>query len=173
MRAHEVYELTTRGGTTDFAAAVRVCERVGSYCLLGGLAVNCYVEPVYTVDADFVVVASKYDELKRELAKSGFSLTEFPYSINAHSATSDLRIQFTTDPRYQAFIERAQEKEVLGVKVRVAALEDVVQGKLWAYSDPERRLTKRKKDELDLLRLAEAYPHLRNGYPPELRQQFE
>lgn len=48
--------------------------------------------------------------------------------------------------------------KVLGVRVRFACLEDVTRGKLWAYGDPRRRLIKRKKDELDLIRLAEAYP---------------
>ena len=49
-----------------------------------------------------------------------------------------------------------------------ACLEDVVQGKLWAYRDPARRFSKRKKDELDLIRLAEAYPNLRNLLPRDL-----
>jgi hypothetical protein len=41
-----------------------------------------------------------------------------------------------------------------------------------AWSDPRRRLSKRKKDELDLIRLAEAYPTLKASYPPELSQQL-
>ena len=61
---------------------------------------------------------------------------------------------------------------MLGVRLPVAVLEDLVQGKLWAYSDPERRLTKRKKDELDLLRLAEKFPYLKKLYPEELRKQL-
>ena len=62
---------------------------------------------------------------------------------------------------------------VLGIRVKVACREDVTQGKLWAYSDPRRRLSKRKKDELDLIRLAEAYPELKSLYPSELREQLE
>jgi hypothetical protein len=57
--------------------------------------------------------------------------------------------------------------------VRVACLEDVTRGKLWAYGDPRRRLSKRKKDELDLIRLAEKYPELKFQYPDELRNQLE
>ena len=93
--------------------------------------------------------------------------------MNARPPGSDLRIQFTTDERYQAFLPRSVEAEVLGVRVRVACLEDVTQGKLWAYGDPRRRLSKRKKDELDLIRLAEAYPMLRAQYPAELQQQLD
>ncbi|MGH9794032.1 MAG: hypothetical protein ACRD5G_04595 [Candidatus Acidiferrales bacterium] len=173
MTADEVYELTTKGGATDFAKVVEICRRVGDYCLVGGLAVNCYVEPVYTVDADFVIVAARTAELKRHLTAAGFAVEEFAHSVNAQAPPSELRIQFTTDPRYQAIIGRAEERIVLGVPTRVARLEDVVQGKLWAYVDPQPRMIRRKKDELDLLRLAERYPHLRETYPPELRQQFQ
>jgi hypothetical protein len=55
--------------------------------------------------------------------------------------------------------------------VKVACREDVTQGKLWAYGDPH--LSKRKKDELDLIRLAEAYPELKSLYPSELREQLD
>ena len=65
------------------------------------------------------------------------------------------------------------EATVLGIRVKVACREDVAQGKLWAYSDPRRRLSKRKKDELDLIRLAEAYPDLKSLYPTELLDQMD
>jgi len=173
MKTEEVYELATRGGATDFAKVIEICRRLGPYCLVDGLAVNCYVEPVYTMDADFVIVAARTSALKQELIASGFQVDEFPHSLNAQAPPSELRIQFTTDPRYQAFLSRAEDKAVLGVLTRVARVEDVVQGKLWAYLDPQRRMTKRKKDELDLLRLAEKYPHLKELYPPELRKQLD
>jgi hypothetical protein len=86
---------------------------------------------------------------------------------------SQLRIQFTTDDRYQAFLARSVDAVVLEVHVKIACLEDVTQGKLWAYSDPRRRLSKRKKDELDLIRLAEAYPQLKSLYPADLREQLD
>jgi hypothetical protein len=154
MTAVEAYELTTQGGATDFARFIEACQSFGSYCLIGGLAVNCYVEPVYTLDADIVV-------------------REHPHSVNARAAGIDLRIQFIRDERYQAFLPRCVDGDVLGLRVKVANLEDVVQGKLWAYSDPQRRLSKRKKDELDLIRLAEAYPALKSLYPIELSEQMD
>lgn len=151
MTALEAYELTTAGGGSDFARVIAACESFGPYCLIGGLAVNCYVEPVYTLDADLVMAR--------------------PGAVPAPE--SQLRIQFTTDARYQAFLSRAVEADVLGVRVKVACLEDVTQGKLWAYGDSRRRLSKRKKDELDLIRLAESYPVLKECYPSELREQLE
>jgi hypothetical protein len=155
VTALEAYELTTRGGATDFARLIEACESFGPYCLIGGLAVNCYVEPVYTLDVNVVVSESSLP------------------SVNALAPGSELRIQFTTDERYQAFPGRAVEAEVLGVRVRIAGLEDVTRGKLWAYGDPQRRLSKRKKDELDLIRLAEAHPELRSLYPRELQEQLD
>ena len=173
MTALEAYELTTRGGTTDFARLIGACESFGLYCLIGGLAVNCYVEPVYTLDADIVVIASNLPKLSAYLQEQGYKTEEHPHSVNALAPGSQLRIQFTTDQRYQAFLARSVEAEVLGVRVRVACLEDVTRGKLWAYSDRRRRLSKRKKDELDLIRLAEAHPELRSLYPSELQEQLD
>ncbi len=161
MTAAEVYELTTQGGATDFAQLIQACEPFGPYCLIGGLAVNCYVEPVYTLDADLVIASAS-------LAALGGR-----YPMNATAPGSKLRIQFTTDDRYQAFLARSVEAEVLDVRVRVASLEDVTQGKLWAFADPNRRFGKRKEDELDLIRLAESYPHLKALYPGPLLELIE
>jgi hypothetical protein len=173
MTAVEAYELTTQGGATDFAHLIWACESFGAYCLIGGLAVNCYVEPVYTLDADIVVIAATLPDLVAHLEEQRFTTEVHAHSVNALAPESKLRIQFTTDERYQAFLARCVEAEVLGVRAKIACLEDVMQGKLWAYSDPRRRLSKRKKDELDLIRLAEAYPQLKTLYPRELRDQIE
>lgn len=173
MTAAEVYELTTHGGATDFARPIAACESFGPYCLIGGLAVNYYVEPVYTLDASIVVIASNLSRLAAHLQEQGFKSEEHPHSVNVLAPGSELRVQFTTEERYQPFLARPVEAEVLGVRVRVACLEDVTRGKLWAYSDPQRRLSKRKKDELDLIRLAEAHPELKSLYPAELKEQLD
>lgn len=173
MTAAEAYELTTRGGATDFARLVRACELISSYCLIGDFAVNCYVEPVYTLDADLVVIGSGLAKLAEYLGEQGFKLEEHPHSLNLFTQDSELRIQFTKDERYQAFLARSIDAEVLGIRVKIASLEDVTQGKLWAFGDPRRRLSKRKKDELDLIRLAEKYPELAAAYPSELREQLD
>ena len=169
----EAYELATQGGATDFARVIAACQLFGPYCLIGGLAVNCYVEPIYTLDADLVVVAKNLRSLTADLEQHGFAIEEHAHSVNATPAGSELRIQITTDERYQPFLNRSIEAEVLGLRVRVASVDDVARGKLWAYLDPQRRLSKRKKDELDLIRLAEAYPALKEIYPPELTDLIE
>jgi hypothetical protein len=173
MTAEEVYDSVTNGGASDFAAAAEICNRFGPWCLIGGLAVNCHAEPVYTIDADFVVVAARIENVRSALANAGFTLQTFPHPMNARRAGSKLSLQFTTDPRYQDFPARAERREVLGLPIPVASLNDVVRGKIWAWQDKERRVTKRKKDELDLLRLAEAHPALRSAMPPEIVRQLQ
>jgi hypothetical protein len=173
VTAAEAYELTTQGGTTDFARVIAACEVLGSWCLIGGLAVNAFVEPLYTLDADLVVVASGLRGLAENLKEQGFVMEEYEHSLNTQGPGSHLRIQFTTYARYQAFLARSVEAVVLGIPVRVACLQDTTQGKLWAYSDPKRRFSKRKKDELDLIRLAEAWPELRAMYPKELLELID
>ncbi len=171
MTASEVFESVTGSGSSDFAILVRILDKHGSWCLIGGLAVNCYVEPVYTLDADIVVISTELPAIRNELVAAGFAVDEFPHSLNARMAGSDLRIQFTLDPRYQDFLKQSHMVEVLGQRVPVASLADVVRGKIWAWSDKNRRATKRKKDELDLMRILEAYPETRNLMPDAIKNQ--
>ena len=173
MTASEIFEAITGSGSSDFATLVAILSRRGAWCLIGGLAVNCYVEPVYTLDADIVVAVSELPTIKNDLIHAGFLVEEFPHSLNAAMPKSDLRIQFTLDSRYQDFVNDTKVHEVLGQQVPVASLENIVAGKIWAWSDERRRLSKRKKDELDLIRIAEAYPDFREVMPGEIRQQLE
>ena len=73
MTATEIYESVTNGGASDFAEVVAVLNRNRPWCLIGGLAVNCYVEPVYTVDVDLVAVAANLERIARELELPGFA----------------------------------------------------------------------------------------------------
>src|SRR5712675_1371898 len=84
MTASEVFESVTGSGSSDFALLVTILNAHGSWCLIGGLAVNCYVEPVYTLDADIVVISSELRAIQKELIASGFSVEEFPHSLNAN-----------------------------------------------------------------------------------------
>lgn len=171
MTESEVFEFVTGSGSSDFAVLIGILNQHGGWCLIGGLAVNCYVEPVYTLDADIVVVSSELPSIKVELLQSGFTVEEFPHSMNARMPGSDLRIQLTLDPRYQSFLKDAQPRKVLGYDVPVASLADVIAGKTWAWSDQKRRATKRKKDELDLMRILEAYPETRSLMPEQIKSQ--
>jgi hypothetical protein len=60
----------------------------------------------------------------------------------------------------------------MGYEMKVAAVEDVLQGKIWAYFDEQRRKSKRQKDLADIFRLIEAYPHLKELLPESLKTEF-
>ena len=173
MTATEIFESVTNGGSSDFALLVQVLDSHGSWCLVGGLAVNCYVSPVFTTDADIVVASSELSDIQAELIARGFEVKEHEHSVNAQMKGSELRIQFTIDQRYQKFLADTEMKTILGELVPVTSLENIVRRKVWAWSDPKRRLSKRKKDELDLIRIAEKYPEVRKLMPPAITNQLE
>ncbi len=171
MTESEIFESVTGSGSSDFAALVQILDRHGKWCLIGGLAANCFVEPVYTLDAHVVVTAAALSVITNDLKTAGFVTEEFPHSLNARMPGSDLRIQLTLDARYQEFVKNAGRQSVLGLQVPVASLNDVIRGKVWAWTDENRRPSKRKKDELDLMRILEAYPETRELMPEEIARQ--
>jgi len=137
------------------------------YCVIGGQAVNAYVEPLVSLDLDLVAAVDQLDQVESLLRRS-FQVKSFPHSLNVSLADSDLRVQIQTDPRYAPFPARAMPQSVLGLVLPVARLEDVLQGKVWAAQDPTRRASKRQKDLADIARLLEAYPTLHEQVPPEI-----
>lgn len=139
------------------------------YCIIGGLAVNAYAEPVVSLDLDIVAAVDNIPAICDEAQKKGLKIETFEHSINLASPDSDLRIQIQTDSRYQDFLSVAQEKDVLGYKMKVAKIEDVLKGKLWAYMDQSRRKSKRQKDLADIYRIVEKFPQLENLLPPEIK----
>jgi hypothetical protein len=137
------------------------------FCLVGGQAVNAYVEPVVSLDLDVAVAAEDLEATER-LLTSRYKVVRFPHSLNVSMAGSDLRAQIQTDPRYAAFVPHAEPREVLGLVLPVASVEDVLQGKIWAVQDPGRRASKRQKDLADIARLIEFRPELRARVPPDV-----
>ena len=151
---------------------LRLLESNGaSYCLIGGQAVNAYAEPVVSLDLDVVIATEQVDAIERLLAER-FVVKRFSHSINVSAPGSDLRVQIQTDPRYLEFLAGAVEKDVLGLKFRVARLEDVFQGKIWAAMDETRRPSKRQKDLADIARLIEINPDLTGRIPPEILEKL-
>lgn len=137
------------------------------FCAIGGQAVNAYVDPVVSLDLDLVIALEQLEQVE-VLLSTHFEVKRFPHSLNISLKDSDLRIQIQTDARYFAFVHRASIQEVLGVSLPVASIEDVLQGKIWAFQDPARRASKRQKDLADITRLLEAYPDLRSQVPDDI-----
>jgi hypothetical protein len=148
------------------------------YCVIGGQAVNAYVEPLVSLDLDLAVAVDQLEEVE-VLLQCHFDLRRFPHSLNIGMPGSDLRIQIQTDERYSSFVEGATLQTVLGMTLPVARVEDVLQGKIWAVMDPERspyRMlregSKRQKDLADIARILEEYPDLRTRVPQEIRARL-
>ena len=141
------------------------------YCVIGGLAVNAFTEPVVSLDLNLVVALEDIDRICDEAADR-FNVKEFEHSINLGTPDSNLRIQIQTDPEYRDFIGRATERAVLGYRMKVAAVEDVLTGKVRAYLDKSRGRSKRIKDLADISRLIESYPKLIDKVPSEIRKEL-
>jgi hypothetical protein len=75
-----------------------------------------------------------------------------------------VRILLQLDPRYREFLHRASTRRVLGFDVPVAAVDDILRGKIWAA----RRGSKRQKDLADIARILETFPELHTSVPPEV-----
>jgi len=141
------------------------------YCVVGGIAVNAYVEPVVSLNLDFIATSTEMDGLLKAAEKI-FKIKKSPPRLNLESPKSDFRIQLQTDTLYQSFIKNAKTKKVMGYKLKVAAVEDVLQGKIWAYEDVTRRGSKRQKDLADILRLVEEYPRLKELLPQSIKEKI-
>ncbi len=168
MRAQAFWKVVV-ADRTDFLGRVLelLNERAVRYCVLGGQGVNAYAEPVVSLDLDIVIAVDQLPKTE-QLLDQEFKVERFAHSLNVSAAGSDLRIQIQTDPRYEAFLARVGVRDVLGLRLPVASLEDVLQGKVWAVLDPTRRASKRQKDLADIARLLETYPHLRQEIPAEV-----
>jgi hypothetical protein len=132
--------------------------------------VNAYAEPVVSLDLDIVVAFEELSRAETSL-REAFAVERFAHSLNVSLVGADLRVQIQTDPRYATFVDRAATREVLGRRLPVlpvAAVEDLLAGKLWAVQDPARRASKRQKDLADISRLLEAFPALRSRVPSEI-----
>jgi len=168
MRARDFWKTVTldHADFLDRLLALFTEHRV-PYCVVGGQAVNAYVEPVVSLDLDVAVALDRLDEVEALLGRT-FGVERFPHRVNVSEPGSDLRVQIQTDLRYAAFVERAAPREVLGLRLPVARVEDVLQGKIWAAMDAGRRPSKRQKDLADIARLIEAFPHLRRDVPVDV-----
>ncbi|MDQ3248359.1 MAG: hypothetical protein M3Q45_04035, partial [Chloroflexota bacterium] len=81
------------------------------YCVIGGQAVNAYVDPLISLDLDIVVAVEQIEQTEQLFQESGLTVRHFPHSLNIGLAGSDVRIQIQTDPRYYDFVDRAAIQE--------------------------------------------------------------
>lgn len=143
------------------------------WCAIGGVAVNHWAaEPMVTQDLDFVVATDALERAVDVLTEAGFKSEKFPWSIN-FQGRSQVSLQLSTEDFYRDFPERARPADVHGILLRVASLQDTLKGKVKAWSDAERRQSKRLKDLGDIARLIESHPDLWGSLPDELKGKIE
>src|SRR4051812_21415145 len=147
MTAKKFYDWQTVGGADDVMRLVDCLERADiPWCAIGGVAVNHWAaEPMVTQDVEFVVALQAIEEAVNALTEAGFRAERFEWSVN-FKGRSKVSLQLSTEDFYRDFPERAVPADVHGILLRVASLEDTLKGKVKAWSDPQRRKSKRVKD---------------------------
>jgi hypothetical protein len=147
----------------------QVLERSGTpYALIGGLAVQLRTaEPRTTLDIH-VAVAS-FDQVPcAALLAAGFEHTgRHAHSDNwlapaGNGVGSRVAVQFSAeDVGIAAAVAAAEMTEVAdGLRLRVATAADLIQLKLAAAAESQRRPSKRQHDVADAVALLEEHPHL-------------
>jgi hypothetical protein len=174
MTMRQFYDWQTAGGGGDVTLLIATLERREiPWCMIGGLAVNHWArEPMATADVDLVIAAERVDEAVKALCAAGFTARKFKWSVNL-KGRSKVSVQISTEKAYREFPGRAVPADIHGILMRVASLADTLTGKLLAYSDKERRASKRQKDLTDILRLIEAHPRLRKLLPADVAKKIE
>lgn len=142
-----------------------------AYAIIGGLAVQIYSkEPRTTLDID--VALRSYDDIPRAALKAaGFTFeATHAHSQNwrapGHGARKQrTAIQFSADGLMGEAVTRAIDVRTREMRLKLAALPDLVLLKLEAIEEPKRRPSKRQHDIADVYRLLEDHPELERGMP--------
>ncbi len=174
MTGKQFYDWQTGGGTNDVMRLVDCLERADiAWCAIGGIAVNYWADrPMVTQDVDFVVAVEAIGRTVSLLEEAGFRSERFDWSIN-FKGSSRVLLQLSTEEFYRDFPSRAVPADVHGILMRVASLEDTLRGKMKAWSEPQRRQSKRIKDLADIARLLESHPQLWDLLTDDLKQQLQ
>jgi hypothetical protein len=174
VTSKQFYDWQTGGGTNDVMRLVDCLERADIlWCAIGGVAVNHWAaEPMVTQDVDLVVATDAIERAVAALEAEGFTSEVHEWSINLRGQ-SKVSIQISTEGSYREFPGRSVPADVHGILMRVACIEDTLEGKMRAWSDPTRRQSKRIKDLGDIARLIETHPELWSRLTDELRQHIQ
>ncbi len=173
MTERQFYDWQTAGGGGDVLRLVETLEREEiAWCAIGGIAVNYWAEePIATADVDIAIAGKDIERAVKALEEAGFVASASEWSVNLRGI-SKVSVQISTEEVYYGFPDRSAPADVHGILLRVASLEDTMQGKLLAFRDKRRRPTKRQKDLLDIMRLVESHPELAAKLPSDVREKL-
>jgi hypothetical protein len=173
MQAREFFRAVGNDRTNFIERLLHLMEANGiRYCVIGGIAVSAYAEPVVSLDFDIIVANYQLGRFESLLA-STFLVKRTPRIIEITASGSDMRVNVFTETRYVDLVERATTKNVLGMSLPVALVDDVLRGKVWLSQDNARKKSKRLNDLADIARLIETNPRLRGHVPEQILRQIE
>lgn len=148
-------------GLAELVTALDACQI--PYALIGGLAVSLWGEPRATLDIDVTVwVAPEnrskaVDQLRKRLAAVPSLPQEFVAATHVLPLTTSSGVRadviFGELPAEHDIVQRAVAKQIAGVKVAVATVEDLVVMKLISERerdwDDAKRLLRRHRPTID------------------------
>lgn len=169
MRALKFWKAVVRDRSNFLERVIGVLNQHGiRYCVVGGVGVNAYSEPIVAQDLDIVVAADDLPRV-RPLLEQEFRVREFEDSLNVYDPDSGLRVQVQLDAGHDDVVLRSRRGEVMGLGLPTAMPADLLRMKSAAAVDPTRRRSTRAKDVLDLGRLVQAFPELWDAVPEDHR----
>lgn len=171
MTHREIFDSAV-GGSGALKQIIDILAVNVDYCLIGGTAINYYVEPIYTGEVNFVISPNDKIKILKALQGAGIDFKDDDTCISIPvPKTSRLTIYINTDSRYQGFMANTHAGLLFDeFKVQLAALEDLIQGKIWSLEDSCRKVSKQFKDQADLCRIVENYPKLIKLLPIYLQE---
>ncbi len=155
---------------TEIVAVLRAAGT--PYAVIGGVALQLYSEePRTTIDVDIAV--SSRDRIPREqLRAAGFAFEKtYRWTENwrgpAGPGEVGVAVQFS---EHAGPVERAVHKRVADIDLALVTLPDLVELKLQAAEEAERRPSKRRQDVVDVMKLLDEHPELDT---PEVRARVD
>jgi len=132
--------------------AARALEQAGiGYALIGGIAVGIHSgSPRATADVDLAVVSTvARDRVRATLEHAGFRCRgEFAHSINFRHASGE-PLQVAIDRSFDEMIARAEPFSTDSGDIALVVRADLITMKERAAADPQRRKSKRLRDQAD------------------------
>lgn len=117
-----------------------------NYAIMGGYAVNYYVEPTFTSDVDTLVLVATdadYTKIFSYFTRKGYKIA------NLYVVIDDTQVQFfpsTIGPLYESAVINAKNIEFKDTSTRIVTAEDLVALLLVSY---------RPKDKIRIMQLLE------------------
>lgn len=122
------------------------------YAVIGGFALHFWGYSRETHDLDFIIRADQKDKVRKKMEELGFSAYRETENV-AHYERDNARVDFIFSRRSHGvkLLERACNKDFLGVKLKVAVPEDIIGLKVQSLANNPLRWLKEMADIENLL----------------------